>query len=189
MKLPKNWNDVTIEQFQALHKLDKKDPYMANITTLAILAGKTIDAIEDMRRGKVIEALASLEWMRTLPESKHSYPFRKGNHIYYFVTHPNEMTGGDYTDITHFSGDAIENLHNICAKLTTHYTVVPKRLVTKDFAERAELFRKTMPFSMAHSYMLFFSACYPALQKVSLSYLEGVNQAITDHPIHLLGSD
>lgn len=188
IKLPKNWNQVTIGQFQAINSLAKKDKYTANMMTLCILSGRSMDDIEAMPRGEVLRYIDTLKWMEVMPNTVYNAPFTKGNHVYYFVLSPDEMTGGDYTDVSHFSGDPVDNLHHICAKMTTNYTIFPRKRITGDFKLRAEIFKQSMSFGMAYGYMLFFSASYPQLQKVSHSFFQGIEEAVRDFQTRSSGS-
>jgi hypothetical protein len=176
MKLPKNWEQITIGQFQQLQKLT--EPTFDNqIKTLAVLSNYTQEQIEDLPVSKVADAVAKLSFMADLPKPKHITGFWCGNYVYKFAANQHQLTAGQFITIQDLiqSGNWIDNLHKIMAALCVPYRVMwPKRceLKAQDFERVSELFKNKMPISLAYAYTLFFSTCWPQLQDAILAYLK-----------------
>ena len=176
MKLPKNWEQITIGQFQQLQKLT--EPTFDNqLKTLYILSGKKMDEIEDLPVYKVTDEVAKLKFMAELPKSKNITGFWSGNYVYRFAQNQHQLTAGQFITVQDLfqSGNWIDNLHKIMAALCVPYRIMwPKRceLKAERFEKVANLFQKRMPISIAYAYTLFFSTCWPELQDAILHYLE-----------------
>lgn len=169
MKLPSNWKQITIAQFQQLQKLTEAN-LESQIKTLAILSGQSEEDIEEMKISEVTRQLSRLAWMEELPTVKEYSSCRIGFKRYKFAANKSQITAGQFITVQDLfnAGNWVDNLHQIMAAM----------LVGKhDFEKTAELFRKRMPISVAYGYTLFFSAYYPELLQITQAYLEGVKAA------------
>ena len=176
MKIAKSWDEVSIGQFQQLQKLNEPT-YENQILTLAILTGKDIDHIEDLPTVTIEKLLAGLDWMAELPQPKEIKQFRRGNYVYRFAASRHDITAGQFITVQDLfsAGDWIGQLHNIMAALAVKYRLfLPKRIEikAKDFDSTAQVFKDTMPISLAYGYALFFSAYLPKVLEATQVYLD-----------------
>ena len=176
MKIAKNWNQVTIGQFQELQLLT--EPTFENqIKTVAILTGKSTDAIEELAIVELTAIVKDLGWMATLPNPKDMQTFRIGGTWYYFVVNHNQLAAHQFITVQDLFADNskwIGNLHKIMASLCVRKSMlgISKPVKSEEFDNLAELFRNRMPISVAYAYTLFFSLCLPGLLETTRQYLE-----------------
>lgn len=173
-----NWNSITIAQGQAIIETNKLDDLDRDIAILVALHGKSVDYYEALPRWKLAQKIAKTAWVSQMPDNQYARPFRSGNYLYKFKTHPDQLSKGDFALLQKYAEDHVGNLHLILALLSSKFRILPpKEVYHKDLEQRAELFRTKMKFGVAHSYCLFFSTYYPTLLKVGLSYLMGAREA------------
>jgi hypothetical protein len=177
MKLPKNWSQITIGQFQELQLLT--EPSFDNqLKTLSILSGKKLDEIEEMRIVDITAALAKLAFMAELPTAKNVGSFRIGNTLYKFAANQHHLQAHQFIMVQDLFAEKdkwVQNLHTIMAALCVPYRIFPpkrKEVKTDDFEKIAAHFRERMPISFAYAYTLFFSLCLPELLETTQAYLE-----------------
>lgn len=175
MKLPKNWQDISIGTFQKLHKLT--EPTFENqIATLAILTGQTVDQIEELPIKDITSAINSLAWMSQLPTAKDFKKFRHGLTTYKFVASQHELAAHQFIAVQDLFGQQdnwVGNLHKIMAALAVKYRLFRKsEIKPTEFDAVADLFRDRMSIANAYGYALFFSAYLPASLEITQVYLE-----------------
>jgi hypothetical protein len=175
MKLPKNWQDISIGTFQKLHKLT--EPTFENqIATLAILTGQTVDQIEELPIKEITSAINSLAWMSQLPTAKDFKKFRHGLTTYKFVASQHELAAHQFIAVQDLFGQQdnwVGNLHKIMAALAVKYKWFRKsEIKPTEFEGVAELFRERMSIANAYGYALFFSAYLPASLEITQVFLE-----------------
>jgi len=175
MKLPKNWQDISIGTFQKLHKLT--EPTFENqIATLAILTGQTVDQIEELPIKEITSAINSLAWMSQLPTAKDFKKFRHGLTTYKFVASQHELAAHQFIAVQDLFGQQdnwVGNLHKIMAALAVKYRFFRKsEIKPTEFEGVADLFRERMSIANAYGYALFFSAYLPASLEITQAYLE-----------------
>lgn len=175
MKLPKSWQDISIDTFQQLHKLT--EPTFENqIATLAILTGQTIDQIEEMPIKDITEAINKLAWMAELPTAKDFKKFRHGMTTYKFVASQHELAAHQFIAVQDLFGQQdnwVGNLHKIMAALAVKYKWFRKsEIKPTEFDKVAKLFQDKMSIANAYGYALFFSLCFPKLLEITQVYLE-----------------
>ena len=175
MKLPKNWQDISIGTFQKLHKLT--EPTFENqIATLAILTGQTVDQIEELPIKEITSAINSLAWMSQLPTAKDFKKFRHGLTTYKFVASQHELAAHQFIAVQDLFGQQdnwVGNLHKIMAALAVKYRFFRKsEIKPTEFEGVADLFRERMSIANAYGYALFFSAYLPASLEITQVFLE-----------------
>jgi hypothetical protein len=175
MKLPKNWQDISIGTFQKLHKLT--EPTFENqIATLAILTGQTVDQIEELPIKDITSAINSLAWMSQLPTAKDFKKFRHGLTTYKFVASQHELAAHQFIAVQDLFGQQdnwVGNLHKIMAALAVKYRFFRKsEIKPTEFEGVADLFRERMSIANAYGYALFFSAYLPASLEITQVFLE-----------------
>jgi hypothetical protein len=175
MKLPKNWQDISIGTFQQLHKLT--EPTFENqIATLAILTGQTVEQIEELPIKEITAAIAKLAWMAQLPTAKDFKKFRHGLTTYKFVASQHELAAHQFITVQDLFGQQdnwVGNLHKIMAALAVKYKWFRKlEIKPTEFDKVADLFRDRMSIANAYGYALFFSLYLPASLEITHLFLE-----------------
>lgn len=162
MKLPKSWNDVTIEQYLKIAKLDvtKLDPIDVKIQLLSIFTGKDESAFVDMELTEFNKLTRELSFLNTLNISdKIRYTFKLDGIKFQANIFVNEITTSEYFDLMSYCRDKEtinSNLHNILAIF-----IKPKKrwfFKSKNIkrSEVAELFYKKLPITIAYPLSVFF---------------------------------
>lgn len=136
MQLPKNWNDITLYQYQELIKTTDE------FDSLSILLNTTPDdpIIEELSLEEVIEIFNKLRWVQSVPLAVHK-PIIEDLHFKSL----NKLTLGEYIDLDYYAKDNIENLHKIMAILyrkiaITKWGKIEIEPYDYDLDERAEIF-------------------------------------------------
>jgi hypothetical protein len=172
-----NWNTISIKQGQAIMAANELEPYDRDMAILSALKGKPIEYFEEKPRKWVLKEVAKTKWIDQKPESKQGKAFRHGNYFYKFRVAPDQLSQSDFAMLQKYGQNPVEDLHKILALLSTKYRILTPKECKMDFEKRSELFLNKMPFGMAYSYCLFFSAYYPTLLDVGRAYSLGVQEA------------
>ena len=117
MNIPKNWNQIKVDQFIELHNLNEEglgSLFLYQLESLAIITDEDADEI-DITPNELIEILNSLSWVKNEPRG---YSAKLGGLSFRPFTF---LTLGEFIDLEHyFSEDYINNLPTICAILYRH---------------------------------------------------------------------
>ncbi len=123
MKIPKNWDGITVGKFAELYPVLTSDGKLVERVPalISVLSGFPLDdikkiSIEDYKRiAKHLDFLNDFEGLNKMPDS-----FKIDGHRYHIDTDINKMTGAQYMDLMHFLGECnnndfliIQNLHKI----------------------------------------------------------------------------
>jgi hypothetical protein len=114
MNLPKQWSDVTIEQFIEISEIDKEQgAYHYNSEILAIICNEPSDSIEDMDIDDLFKLVAQCKWALSQPPNKY-----KTELLGMKVKPFNKLCLYEYIDLDYyFTNNYITNLANICGIL------------------------------------------------------------------------
>lgn len=177
MKVPKNWNEITIGQFQHINAAIKNYPDNAvsqSVWMLAALAGKSREELLAMDFTREFKPLmAELDWINTTPlPEKLPAEFEVDNQKYKLVYDIKQRTTGQFIDLAHFSSEPeeiIPNLHFILAILC-----VPEgqKDHSVNFEQRAKLFREKITIDIAYPIATFFLKQWLDSLPRILTYLE-----------------
>ena len=119
-KLPKNWSQVTLEQFIEFSAIDKEQgAYHYNSEALSILSDESIDTIEDLDVDEMAELVAEAKWCTSEPSKryKHELLGMKFKPL-------NKLTLFEYIDLDYyFNNNYITNLDKVCAICYRHSKV------------------------------------------------------------------
>jgi hypothetical protein len=175
-----NYYDLTIKQFLKIRSITEleSDPFMRNLKMVAEIENKTVDEIESMPVGDVIEKVKRLASIESLePNAKVKMKIKIGGKRFKIKWKQQELTAEQYIDSCHFSKDKdqiINNIHNILAAISVELDWMgrEKPYNGTTHKERADLFYNQMKISQAYPIMLFFCKYYQELTEATLSYLE-----------------
>jgi hypothetical protein len=120
MKLPKSWNEITIEQFIELSNLDASiGSYSYNSEALSVLSDTSIEEIEDIDIEDMANIMLELNWAKSQPKNFYR------NELLGMVVKPiSKLTLFEYIDLEHyFANNYISNLAIIAAIRYKHTEV------------------------------------------------------------------
>ena len=112
IQLPKQWSQVTLEQYIEFNKIDKdQGAYYYNSEALSILADEPIDVIEDLDVDEMKELIQQNKWCLSEPSKMYKHEVL-GMKFKPF----NKLTLYEFIDLDYyFVNDYISNMANICA--------------------------------------------------------------------------
>ena len=114
LKLPKNWSQVTIEQFIEIRSLNIEDGTLQyNTDLLSILSDLPIEHFDEMDFDELQDITNQLAWMYSEPSKRYQHQLGEFK-LKPFV----DITLGEFITLEAFvTDDYIKNLRNICAIL------------------------------------------------------------------------
>jgi len=162
IKLPSNWSEVTLAQFQKIVALKDFKEEEQKATELSILSGENVDFIKSLPKSKVEQMLSHvgmfLNFQSDWDEVKE---FSHNGTDYYFPDWTyNEMTWGEWMDAqtikaikTEIENNTFENAHLLMAVLCRKkgfpiYNSDEVQGVAEDF--------KTLPMDLVFRFVSFF---------------------------------
>lgn len=175
-----NYNQLTIKQFLKIKLISEleQDPLHRKVLILSEISGQSVDDIESMPIGDMIEALKGLDKIENLQtDEKIKLKFKVGGRKFIVKWKEQELTSEQFIDVSHFCKDPdkiLSNIHNILASVCVERNWYGKELGYKGdkHKEIADLFYNEMKISTAYPIMLFFCKYYKALQRNILTFLE-----------------
>lgn len=161
MRLPKNYNGVTIGQYQEIHKvwnsmMDELDKW---VHIICILTDKQVDEVEDWPIQKLTASINKIKWIvkGEFYQSKHKYILVKGR-PYKAIMEAKDANVARYIEIKTFleRGSFIEQLHSLCASIYTPLTLNGWVNDSESHKYRADLF-KNVPIGKVYPVVFFYS--------------------------------
>jgi hypothetical protein len=177
MNIAKNWNQISIGQFQQINAAIKNYPDNAitqAVWILSALTGNTREELLALDFAKDFKPMMrQLDWVHSTPlPSQLPKQFELEGDSYQLVYEMKQRTTGQFIDLAHFTADPeqiIPNLHFILAVLC-----IP--LGQKDHAEgfeqRAKLFQQKLSIAIAYPIATFFLKLWVDSLPHILTYLE-----------------
>lgn len=175
-----NYNQLTIKQFLKIKLISEleQDPLHRKVLILSEISGQSVDDIESMPIGDMIEALKGLDKIENLQtDAKIKLKFKVGGRKFIVKWKEQELTSEQFIDVSHFCKDPnkiLSNIHNILASVCVERNWYGKELGYKGdkHKEIADLFYNEMKIATAYPIMLFFCRYYEVLQQNILTFLE-----------------
>ena len=114
MYLPKQWSEVTLEQFIEISEIDKEQgAYHYNSEILSIVSNEPLENIEDIDIDELKDYIEQCKWALSQPSNKYKQELL-GMKIKPF----NKLCLYEYIDLDYyFTNNYIKNLANICGVL------------------------------------------------------------------------
>ena len=114
LNLPKQWSQVTIEQFIEIRSLNLEDGTLQyNTDVLSILSDLPIEELDEIELDELQELTKQLAWMTSEPSKRYQHQLGELK-LKPFV----DITLGEFITLESFvTDDYIKNLRNICAIL------------------------------------------------------------------------
>lgn len=169
MKLPKNWNDITIGQFIDLLPSNYKDKNEVEqiIHTLKVVTNKPIEEVRKVTIEDAKKYSNQLSFLQELPKSKPLMKFKLKGVTYKVEPDAQKSSAGTYMSTMHmFQGvkeDAEhvdKNLHLILAQIIKptrfNWKKLKREYVYYDLMELSKLLYEELPVSIAYPIIVFF---------------------------------
>lgn len=166
LRIPTKLEDVTIGTFIKIAKLEaSNDPEAIldrNIKILSLLTGEPEDTFLELTASQLSELVGKIAFLNELPEAKAINQIKINGNLYQANLLINELTAGQYIDLSEFIKNPINNLHKIMATLylpakkTWYGKLVVEKYNGRTQKERSDEFYRYMPISVAYPAALFF---------------------------------
>lgn len=186
MRIPKNYNQVTVEQYQLtipiLNKIkcetDAEKVLTGWAMIISFLTGKPVEEIEDLPIDKLTSIIKSLSWLGSELKGKNrKYLLFKGR-IYRAQFDASKLNTAQYVEVKSFieRGNPMDDFHNILASIYSPLTLKGFRHDGLSHAKRAEIF-KQIPIGKVYPTLFFYSNLFKNSMKDILDYgLKEYNQ-------------
>jgi hypothetical protein len=114
MLLPKQWSNITLEQFIEISEIDKKQGANGyNSDLLAIVTDMSYDEIDELDLDELIEMVAEFKWSNTQPSKQYKHEL-----LGMKIKPLSKLCLFEYIDLDYYFNDNYHtNLDKICAIL------------------------------------------------------------------------
>jgi hypothetical protein len=165
-KIPKNWNEVTVEQFQELHQVEQSESYLIfekDIDKISIISDIDIDELEELTTKDIFKFKPFLQFLFKEPSKRFKTDFEfSGLHLKYVGL--NSLTLAEFIDLDSFYvSNIIDNLHMVAAILyrqqkSNEWNQTISEAYNFDPFERGQLFKEVSIvdiYGIAHEFTKF----------------------------------
>jgi len=187
IELPKDWNSVTIDQFQKLSKIkmDDVEGLDSMIEMISILSGVERQKLYDISFCDITRVWNVLGWVSELSFSdKIISEFKIKDVTYVANLDVRQMSAGQMIDLKHYlkEGSTVDNIHNI---LSIFYIPKDKKYNEVAISEVGEVFQSELSISIAYPLQVFF--CNRLSKWKSLTADSIKKSSMTKNPKSLMG--
>ena len=177
MKIPKEWKDITIEQFQELRTIQNAEHEFfldKEISILSVLTQMDSKELEAIPKADLIRLSTVTNFInKPLSERLHNH-FRIGRRLFKVRLKAEQISAEQFILLNRYTesnDDTIENLHYIMAVLTNEVGWFGLKKFDVDFEGKAKLFKENLSIEHAFAPSVFFFEVYKSWLKVSETYL------------------
>lgn len=166
MRLPKGWDEVTIDQFLKYTTICTRkweDPIDLEVNVLATFSGKEPKEIEKLKTKELMAYIKQLEFLKELPKTNVHTHFRLNGKRYKACLTFDELTAGQFVNFSDIlkgvkAEDYIYQAHQLIATmcLVEEGSWFNKKFVYKGYKETSDEFYKHMSVAVAYPYYVFF---------------------------------
>ena len=120
MYLPKQWSEITVEQFIEISEIDKSQgSYYYNTEILSIICNESTEVIDDIDVDDMVKIVKQCKWALSQPSNNY-----KSELLGMKVKPFNKLCLYEYIDLDYyFTNNYITNLANICGVLYRQSTI------------------------------------------------------------------
>ena len=190
LKLPKDWNDVTVEQFQECYFLLGKSPTIDTwVMVLSTLSGKPGSEIEALSITDLKKYIKKLDFLvnPNLNEKVNKFVSIRGK-IFKAVYQASDMQTNQVADLKglmnsegqSINDTVVENAHKLLACIYVPLTLKGFRYVPSKHKEVSNYFRKAK-MGEVYGTLFFYSKTYKALMEAINSYGEKNLEIVKEH--------
>lgn len=178
------WENITVRQFQQIHKILLSQEYDSNFDRLIDIAAYLLDKPLNEITTEEIKSMGFLLNIELMPNKVSKY-FRFKGKTYKPTLEVNRFTAGQYIDFTTYLKDkdkVIDNLHFLAAIICRESTWygAEKKYSAVTMMKRADLFLD-LPITVIYPLTLFFSEFLNALTDSIQGYLSNlISQVIKE---------
>lgn len=174
MRIPKDWSEITLGQFQELASLKEEDEINNIASKIAILTDTDTDTIRNLPLKDFYEVSGNFNFIKENIPTDWQPRFEFEGKRYGFIPDLTFISTGEWLDAEAFKQDVTENLHNYAALLWRpivseegdEYQI--KEHTTTGFTGRANLFKK-LPITFIQGGLVFFlifsATCLETIQE------------------------
>jgi hypothetical protein len=173
------YSDLTIKQFLNCKLISEMqtDPIDRNVRLLAEVSGKTVDEVESL---PLTELKAKLKYLANIEDlgevGKVRMKFKVKGKSFKVIWKTQELTSGQYIDVSHFTKEPdkiIYNIHNILAAISVpmKYGLIQQKYNGAKHKDIADLLYNHMTIAQAYPIMLFFCKYFAELDSNILTFL------------------
>lgn len=169
------WTDITVEQFQAVHKLQKAqmDDFDRLTEIIAVMYGMTAREVDEMSITEYNRLAKGIQFMITddIPGKVTRY-VNIGRKRYFLHTPPDKIKHRQFLEIQHFSQDVIGNLHYLLASICVpvNFRILKGSNNVNHFQDYANDFLQAKIVDVYHA-CVFFCKVYEASLRSTADYL------------------
>lgn len=174
INLPKNWGEVTLEQYISLHDLNEMEGSDEErvIAVLSVMSGTSIEDLREVRFYDLQRLMKGLDFLKEPIVGKVKWYFPLSWNGYRIAKNVKQLSAGQYIDLNYFLSNykAPKNFPDIMAVLMqpTRFGFVRKKQPMEHEAIR-EL-AKELPMTIVKPLTDFFLQDYEASEKIILEY-------------------
>ncbi len=190
MRLPKNWNQITVERFQECYFILGKDPTIDSwILVLSVLSGKSKDYIESLPIRELKLAIHRLQFLLNpeLNEKVNKYVSINGR-VFKAAYLASELQTNEVADLKGFmvadgqsvNDTVVENAHKLLACIYIPLTLRGFRYVPSKHKEVSEYFRKAK-MGDVYGTLFFYSETYKNLMEATNTFGEQQAEILKNH--------
>lgn len=127
MKLPKSWNEISIEQFIEIYDIaqdESIEPIDKSIRIFSILSGLTINQVEDLTLDDWVSFQKQITFINDFPQATYPKSFKLGGYIWKPTLDIRKITAGEYIssiELTKEKENIIINTPSLAALYLTPY--------------------------------------------------------------------
>ena len=169
------------------------DPIDRNVRLLAEVSGKSVDEVESL---PLTELKAKLKYLANIEDlgevGKVRMKFKVKGKSFKVIWKTQELTSGQYIDVSHFTKEPdkiIYNIHNILAAISVpiKYGLIQQKYDGAKHKDIADLLYNHMTIAQAYPIMLFFCKYFAELDKAILTFLvEEGKKALKEVEAHFI---
>lgn len=189
MRLPKSWNDITVEQFQECYFILGKNPKIDDwVLALSVLSGKGVKQIEDLSIKKLKDEINKLQFLLSpaLNEKVNKILYTKGR-CFKAVLDLSQMQTNQVADLKGFmTGEKptqdliVENFHRLLACIYLPLTFKGFKYVPSQHVKTSEYMKK-VKIGDVYGTLFFYSDVYKALTKTTQDFGEKQVGILKEH--------
>lgn len=195
MRLPKSWNEITVEQFQECYFVLGKNPGLDSwILVLSILSGKSKDYFENIPIDKLKGHIKKLNFLLNpdLNTKVNKFVTIRGK-VFKAVLFANELKTNQVADIKGFmvkegqslNDTVVENAHKLLASIYVPLTFKGFNYTPSKHSKVSNYFRKAK-MGEVYGTLFFYSENYKNLMKATQDFGESQLKIVKDHEQELM---
>lgn len=190
MRLPQNWNDITIEQFQECYFLLGKNPTIETwVMVLSTLSGRTYQQIESLSIQHLKELISKLQFLLqpNINEKVNKFVAFRGK-PFKACLDASQMGMNQVNDLKEFmkpngqpvEDTIVENAHKLLACIYVPLTLKGWRYVPSKHKDHAEKFKKAKMGDI-YGTLFFYSGIYKTLMQTTDTFLKEQTAILKEH--------